>query len=381
MTQMTIRKSELIKPVIEKQKLCWVSVPYEKVGNAYGYAVHNKMMHEYGRKYFDYNNDAKIALQIINADNFVYVKDKVNTLFTMWEFLDLPDSYRRGLYQADAIITPCHFCRDLFVKNTTRPVYVCPEGVDDKMFQYHQRHYTPKRDKFRFLWVGAPNPRKGFPIMLWAEQIFEKFPNIELYLKTTVPKMNWKQTFKSCRKNWKTIIWDKDKRLSLKRMIGRISKPDMSDKVQYLGKHKNIIMDTRRLTIEELRDLYNSAHCFVMPSVGEGWGLTLIEAMATGCPCIAPMHTGIAEYFDRSNGYPINYDIAEFDLTNYKLRTRGYQPNKEHTMDLMIEVIQNYDAALRKGRRASEDVRTRFTWDKSAYKLSCIMQDIEKKFV
>lgn len=42
-----------------------------------------------------------------------------------------------------------------------------------------------------------------------------------------------------------------------------------------------------RVSDEELRGLYDAAACFVFPSLYEGYGLPVIEAMACGCPVVA----------------------------------------------------------------------------------------------
>jgi len=42
-----------------------------------------------------------------------------------------------------------------------------------------------------------------------------------------------------------------------------------------------------RVSGEDLLSLYQSADLFVLPSVGEAFGLVLAEAMACGCSCIA----------------------------------------------------------------------------------------------
>ena len=44
-----------------------------------------------------------------------------------------------------------------------------------------------------------------------------------------------------------------------------------------------------------LRGIYNVADVFLTTTTGEGWGLTITEAMACGCPVIAPGHTSIIE--------------------------------------------------------------------------------------
>ena len=43
-----------------------------------------------------------------------------------------------------------------------------------------------------------------------------------------------------------------------------------------------------------MRDLYARAHVFVLPTLGEGWGLPIHEAMAMGLPVITTNHSGPA---------------------------------------------------------------------------------------
>jgi glycosyltransferase involved in cell wall biosynthesis len=47
----------------------------------------------------------------------------------------------------------------------------------------------------------------------------------------------------------------------------------------------------------ELKKLYDSAHAFVLPSIQDGFGMVLGEAMASGLPVIASMNTGAPDIF------------------------------------------------------------------------------------
>jgi len=50
-----------------------------------------------------------------------------------------------------------------------------------------------------------------------------------------------------------------------------------------------------RVSDEDLAALYAAALCFVYPSVDEGFGLQLCEAMAAGCPVLAANKTSLPE--------------------------------------------------------------------------------------
>jgi glycosyltransferase involved in cell wall biosynthesis len=363
---------------VDKPKIAWMTPEREMIGNALGYASHNRFMRKYSDKYFEFCDDAGIALQIVSADHFIPVPGKINVLFTMWEFLQLPDSYIKAIAKVDALIVPSTFCRDLFRRYTDKPIYVCHEGIEPATYPFFDRSKHPAK-RFRFLWLGASNYRKGYPFVLEAIKFFEKVENVEIYLKTTAEKLNWIEVAKNTWK-YRKHIFARDNRekwfMALWRSIQRIPKPHYANQLKVLGKYKNIFYDTRKLSLDELRDLYNSAHCFLLPTMGEGWGLTLTEAMATGCPSIATETTGCKDFFDGEVGYPIKYKIQTLDLENYYMKADAYVPDTQDFVQTMINVIANYPEALRRGKKASERIHRKFTWDKSAARLRDIIKEI-----
>ena len=356
-----------------KIKLHWVTKAHNIPGNALGYNQHNVSMRRFSELYFDYTEEADIALTIAPADFFVPVPGKLNILFSMFEFLDLPNSYIQRICRADALIVPSRFCKELFRRYYDGPIYVCQEGIDPQVFPYYERSVPFGR--FRFLWVGAANPRKGWPVIMHViNAISDKWPNVEIYLKTTTQKAN--------RRNYVTKLWQNRRRLRsgnpelFKEMLGRTKNPDVSNQLRVEGRHRNVVFDSRKLSFEDLMSLYHSSHAFIFPTFGEGWGLTLCEAMATGLPCIATPVTGCADYFDESVGYCIDYDIKEQQLSNYDLITKGFVPRPQSLLDQMIRVMSDYPKALRKGRRASDRIHGKFTWERAAARLRDIIDDI-----
>lgn len=359
-----------------KVPIQWLTKEHDHVANALGYATHNKFMRKHCQRFFDFEDSSNIALQIVPADQFVPVEGKFNVLFTMWEFLDLPQSYIEGINRADLIVVPSRFCKDLFARYTDVPIEVCWEGVEAEKYEFRKRERPSfiSGEKMRFLWVGAPNPRKGYPLVVEAVKFIERLPRMELYIKTTVPQINWMQTIRNVWNRRADIFGDANKRMSFKRMLRRMPRPSLAGKVRVVGKHKNIFFDTRMLPFDELHELYHSAHCFLLPTFGEGWGLTLCEAMATGCPCIATSVTGTADFFDEQVGYPIKHTIERQNLDNYDLKTRGYVPDIKDMVAKMVRVMENYDEASRFGAKASNRIKTKFTWERSAARLDSIIR-------
>lgn len=59
-------------------------------------------------------------------------------------------------------------------------------------------------------------------------------------------------------------------------------------------KHANIIM-AGRVSDDDIASFLKHALCLVFPSLNEGFGLPIVEAMALGCPVISSYHSSMAE--------------------------------------------------------------------------------------
>jgi glycosyltransferase involved in cell wall biosynthesis len=57
------------------------------------------------------------------------------------------------------------------------------------------------------------------------------------------------------------------------------------------------------IPVESLNMIYNASDALLTPTLGEGWGLSITEAMATRVPIVAPNNTSIIEILDNNRGY------------------------------------------------------------------------------
>ncbi|GAF88114.1 unnamed protein product, partial [marine sediment metagenome] len=269
---------------------------------------------------------AEFALPDLYGDK---IPDRTNWLFTMFEGTTLNPRYANSIKKADFILTPSTWVKNLFDKYfDPEKVFIVSHGVETD-FTFKKRHF-PQDRPFRYLWLGAPNPRKGWEevIHTW-EQVFKNVPGIELYVKTTL--------------------------------------------IEGLQRNGNVIVDGRNLSREELIGLYHDAHCFLFPSRGEGFGLTLAEAMRTGLPCIGTNYSGQTDFFDDEVGYTIGYKLGDGEIQfvgdKKKYKTKIAFPKVDEMANYMIHVMTNYKEALKKGVNASYRIKTKFTWEMAAQKL------------
>jgi len=110
-----------------------------------------------------------------------------------------------------------------------------------------------------------------------------------------------------------------------------------------------IELETDFFSRDQLREFYRSGHVFVLPTRGEGWGLPIVEAMASGLPTIVTNFSGPSAYLTHENSYPLGTDGV--DDAGFAL------PSVKHLKELLTTSLSNFAEAKRKGQVAAEDMR------------------------
>lgn len=249
-----------------------------------------------------------------------WYKDQFTSVFTMWEAEILPPTFRDTLHEFDLLIVPSDQNLELFGQYHDN-VVLNPLGVDPERW-----HYIPRPDperEFRFL-IGGSGKRKGTDL---ASKAFRTVFG------------DWKG------KGPEPVLVMKN--------------PKGEPQFRFLDRHQ---MVSGRLSAEAESGLYASAHCYVQPSRGEGFGLQPLQAMAMGVPTIltdAHGHSSFAKYAD----FPLGWDWSEADYFIYGHAGNWWEPDFEQLCEAMWEVYHNYDPHRDHAAQVAQNViPNKFTW-------------------
>jgi alpha-maltose-1-phosphate synthase len=157
--------------------------------------------------------------------------------------------------KADYIVVASTFTKETLIKNgiNEEKIFLNPYGVDLIRFHYDEREIKQKKI---FLFVGTVDVRKGIPFLL---QCWNKanLPESELWIVGPVAD-------------------------EIKERIAKV------ETVKVFGKIINA----------ELSKVMRQAHVFVFPSFFEGFGLVILEAMASGLPVVTTAATAGADLIE-----------------------------------------------------------------------------------
>lgn len=321
-------------------RLHWTA-DWNMIGNGFGYSTHQRMLRAaLERAGVEMSPDSPVAVHIIVPPNFEPVPGKFNILYTMYEGQVLPDEWIMPVQLADLVVVPCRHNMAVFKQYTDRPVEYCWEGVDTDQFAFVERTFPKAPEPFRYLWVGASNPRKGYEHVCLA---------------------------------WAMFLQEHPKEAARSVLVMKTTQDDRKERLVRFPSG-NAYVDTRVYSLQNLAALYQISHCFLFPTMGEGFGLTLAEAMSTGLPCIYTDWSGPKDFISEREGYPLRFVMKETGTVKRLAigktvdyhRTISVSADVEHLVRRMVQVQADYAEALRRGRRAAERIRRDITWERSA---------------
>lgn len=250
-----------------------------------------------------------------------------HVLITMFEGNPVPPEFGEAFRLVDAVISPTKFVqKELFSSHMPRGAHsvVVPLGFDRSIWRPTYRS-IPEDGVFRFLYCGAPNIRKGWDrcVSIW-NQAFKNSTSMHLTLKTTT------------------------------------SDPEK----EALTHHGNMTLDTRYLTRPELAQVFMDHHCLLAPSMGEGFGLVPLEALATAMPIIATRYGGVLDFLGPQNAFFCKHDMDRVKQKGVQGPSRFFYGACARPADIgrkMVEVMMDYPGAVEKALLGAEMVHREFS--------------------
>lgn len=194
------------------------------------------------------------------------------------------------LNEFDHIVTYTEYGRQEVIKLNEKvrtKLRVVPHGINPKQFypiedpigmdevrEFRKEYFGAKNvDKFIITNINRNNPRKDLAATILG--FYEYWKNYNrnsfLYLHT-----NWQDTHNG---------------YDIRAIFMQL--PDLVEYRDYMLLSKEQANHTA--DINQMNMIYNASDAFLTTHMGEGWGLTVTEAMATRLPVIAPFNTSMME--------------------------------------------------------------------------------------
>lgn len=309
------------------------------------------------KKGFDLR-EPHLAIQHLTPENYFISGGgcKYHVGMTTFETDSIPNGWQVPMRSMDELWTHSHWGKQIFESvGIRRPIKVMPHGVDTDRFRPDVEpldEMAQLRSEGRFVF-GANfdwNPRKNPTALLNA------------YLQEFGPEDDVVLVIKSYHQ------------YPISQSMDRIRSEVNSARVR-LGKDASnsapIVVVGDIMPAALMPRWYAGLDAYVVPSRGEGWGLSYTEAMSTGLPTIAVAWSGHTEFMNARNSVLIN----DFKLVPAQVSDRGAMaPYAGHRWaDVDVDSLASHMRQVREGgeeirkiaARARKDMVEKWSWSRA----------------
>ncbi len=264
----------------------------------------------------------------------------VNIGLFVVESEEVASSIIRRCNEMDLLLVPTRFVEKALRKSgATPPIHVIPHGVDLEFYKPVAAKTHLKSGKtFNILSICAYSERKN--VYYFSRAFMEEFgieEDIALHLYVRPEYLTTQNNLLQEFTEWEN--W-------------------------HFNESGLILMSTSYVSRAHLRDLYANADIYLMPSV-EGFGFTLLEAMASGTPAIGLGYGGQLDFLNSETGYVApkgkRYTCKNMDLLPY-VGESFYAPDIKKLRKILRHAFNNRKEVAALGRSARRYVESRFSW-------------------
>lgn len=266
-----------------------------------------------------------IQLSFCQPNWMEFRSNQYNIAYTPWESTEMLPEWVEKFNEADEVWTTSHWCKKVFEQNgINRPLYVYQHGIEDNWKKPLRR---TRGNTLRFLHHGAPATRKGDRKALDAfKDAFGNQRDVSL-------------TFKAYG-HIEARNYDRHGNI-----IGPVSEIN------------NVNVNSKVLDQDQLIDLYHQHDVMIYPSMGEGWGLIPMQALATGMPAVVT--ESWCEYKDYILG--LNSTLGK---SPWPTMHPGeiYFPDHDHLVWWFREMYANFETYANRAYNQVDDLYKDYNW-------------------
>ena len=253
--------------------------------------------------------------------------------------VDYPVTYTQFGFEQSTKIKPEIKDKLRIIPHGVNPEVFFP-APEDKVREFRQQFFGAVADKFIVTNVNRNQQRKDIPATVRAFKEFKKHrPDAILYLHMMAQDQGW---------NLPEVI-----------------------KAFDLDITKEVILPqnftaSNGFPLEILNLIYNASDCIVSTTVGEGWGLSWTEAMATKTPIIFPQNTCLGEYITEETGfpYPSGGDIDHVTILPHDNEIPRPTSHLGKMVEQKIFLYDNREEGKRRAQTPYDMVHSNLIWDK-----------------
>jgi hypothetical protein len=221
-------------------------------------------------------------------------------------------------------------------------VVVIPNGVDLELYRPDgPRLPLRTRKRYKFLFLGGTIGRKGIDALLESYMsAFTAEDDVCLVIKSSGADSVYRHS-------------------ALDEQIRQLAQQPGAPEIELISEN---------LSDAEVAALYRACDALVHPYRGEGFGMPIAEAMASGLPVIVTGYGACLDFCDESTAYLIPAQVVAIgEGGGLPPSSIGYwwaEPDRAALVNLLRQVAQSPEAAREKGRRGRERMVNGYSWER-----------------
>jgi glycosyltransferase involved in cell wall biosynthesis len=282
-------------------------------------------------------------------------KSRLKMAIYNYETSHMPEMWLKNIKFVDYVLPSSNFSKEVFI-NSGWPEEKCivvPHGINIKDYEDRTKYKLTSNKKFKFLNVSIAHYRKNIDLLVDAYySAFSGDDDVCLVIKTKLALPNRK----------------------LYRFECNVAQQIIGVQKKYLSNgHKLPQIEIVQDRLDSMVPLYNSCDALVSASSAEGFGLPLLEGLASDMIIIAPGCTGQLDFLNKKNSLVVSTKIIDAGSRyQYWKPTEGattFLPIRESLAEQMLGAFNDHKRLKKEFAEEKTRILKKFTWENAAKRI------------